>query len=85
MLNPLNFISKFIKSSNQKELDRLKKIVLKINQLEQDFSKLKDSQFPEKTREYKSRLKNGEDLNKILPEAFACVREASKRTIKERT
>ena len=84
MLNPLNFISKFIKSSNQKELDRLKKIVLKINQLEQDFSKLKDSQFPEKTREYKSRLKNGEDLNKILPEAFACVREASKRTIKER-
>ena len=84
MLNPLNFISKFIKSSNQKELDRLKKIVLKINQLEQDFSELKDSQFPEKTREYKSRLKNGEDLNKILPEAFACVREASKRTIKER-
>ena len=55
-----------------------------INQLEQDFSELKDSQFPEKTREYKSRLKNGEDLNKILPEAFACVREASKRTIKER-
>ncbi len=84
MLNPLNIISKFIKSPNQKELDRLQKIVFKINELESVFSKLEDSEFPEKTNEFKKRLKNGEELNNLLPEAFACVREAAKRTIKER-
>ena len=84
MLNPLNFISKFIKSSNQKELDRLMKIVSKINNIEIDFAKLKDSDFPEKTKEFKNRLKKGEKLDELLPEAFACVREAAKRTIKER-
>ena len=53
MLNPLNFISKFIKSSNQKELDRLKKIVLKINQLEQDFRSLKILNFLKKQENIK--------------------------------
>ena len=84
MLNPLNFISKFIKSSNQKELDRIKKIVSKINEFEEKFIKLNDSEFVLKTNDFKNRLKNGENINSILPEAFACVREASKRTIKER-
>ena len=49
MLNPLNLISKFIKSSNQKELERLKKIVQKINSFEESTKKLKDYEFPEKT------------------------------------
>ena len=48
MLNPLNFISKFIKSSNQKELDRLKKIVEQVNVYEDFTVKLKDSEFPKK-------------------------------------
>ena len=48
MLNPLNFISKFIKSSNQKELDRLKKIVEQVNTYEDFTAKLKDSEFPKK-------------------------------------
>ena len=51
MLNPLSFISKFIKSSNQRELDRLSKIVSKINSLEEEFINLKDSDFPNKTFE----------------------------------
>ena len=84
MLNPLGFISKFIKSSNQRELDRIKKIVTKINDLEEDFKKLNDSDFPNKTSEFKKRVKDGQNLNEILPEAFALVREASRRVRDER-
>ena len=50
MLNPLNLISKFIKSNNQKELDRIAKIVDKINLLEEDTKKLEDNDFPNKTQ-----------------------------------
>ena len=49
MLNPLKFISKFIKSSNQKELDRIDKIVTKINSLEENIQNLEDTDFPKKT------------------------------------
>ena len=84
MLNPLSFISKFIKSSNQKELDRLSKIVTKINNLEEKFINLENSDFPKKTTELKEKIKKGKTLDEILPEAFALVREASKRTRNER-
>jgi len=84
MFNPLNFISKFIKSSNQKELDRMGQIVNKINLLEKNIKNLKDEDFPKKTIELKEKIKKDQDLDKILPEAFALVREASKRTRKER-
>ena len=84
MLNPLNFLSKIIKSSNQKELDRLNKIVKKINSLEDQVAKLEDKSFPEKTNEFIKLINNGDSLEKILPEAFALVREASKRLNNER-
>ena len=84
MLNPLAFISKFIKSSNQRELDRIFKIVSKINSLEESTKNLKDEDFPKKTEEFKEKIKNGLTLNDILPEAFALVREASRRTRNER-
>ena len=84
MLNPLNFISKFIKSSNQKELDRIGKIVSKINSLEINIKKLGDDEFPKKTDEFREKIKQGVSLNEILPEAFALVREASRRTRNER-
>ena len=84
MFNPLNFISKFIKSSNQKELERIDLIVKKINSLEDEFKSLQDLDFPKKTNEYKEQIKNGKSLNELLPEAFALVREASKRTRNER-
>ena len=78
MFNPLGFISKFIKSGNQKELDRINKIVKDINTLEEKFKNLTDEDFPKKTLEFQNRIKNGEKLDKILPDAFALVREASK-------
>ena len=84
MLNPINLISKFIKSSNQRELDRIEKIVKKINSLEEITKILPDSEFPKRTLEFKKKIKNGETLDKILPDAFALVREASKRKRKER-
>ena len=84
MLNPLNIISKFIKSGNQKELDRIQKIVEEINLKESKVSKFEDNEFPLRTNEFISRLKEGEKLNDLLPEAFALVREASKRINNER-
>ncbi len=84
MLNPLNLFSKFIKSSNQRELDMIEKIVQEINSLEESTKKLVDSDFPKKTLELKQKIKNGGTLDEILPEAFALVREASSRMRKER-
>ena len=84
MFNPLGFISKFIKSGNQKELDRIGKIVGKINSLEEKFIKLTNEDFPKKTQDFKEKIKNGEKLDQILPEAFALVREASRRIRNER-
>ena len=48
MLNPLSFISKFFKSSNQRELDKISKIVIKINNLEESTQSLQDTDFPKK-------------------------------------
>ncbi len=84
MINPLKFVYKIFKSSNERELDRLKKITENINSLENEVKKLKDSEFPKKTIELKNKLKSGTDLNQLLPEAYALVREASKRTRGER-
>ena len=84
MLNPLNFFSKLIKSNNQRELDRIAKIVNKINSLEEEIKNLKDEDFPKKTIEFKEKIKKGEKIEQILPEAFALVREASRRKRGER-
>ena len=84
MLNPLNFISKFIKSGNQKELDRINKIVKQVNLLEENVKRLTKEEFPNKTIELKEKIKGGQSLNQVLPEAFALVREASARTRNER-
>ena len=56
MFNPLNYITKFIKSSNQKELDRIGKIVEKINLLEGDYKDLNSSDFPKKTQNFKNQI-----------------------------
>ena len=82
MLNPLNILSKFFKSSNQKELERLNKLAIKINELEEQTLKLEDKDFPLKTNEFIEKIKNGTSLENILPEAFALAREASRRVTK---
>ena len=84
MLNPLNFLSKFIKSSNQKELDRIAKIVEKVKSFEDQIKILLDEDFPKKTQELKNQISQGTDLDILLPEAFALVREASRRSRNER-
>ena len=84
MLNPLNLLSKIIKSGNQKELDKFKKTSAKINDLEEETRKLDDQSFPKKTNELIDKINNGTSLDDILPEAFALVREASRRTTNER-
>ena len=84
MINPINLITGIFKSSNQKELDRIDKIVKKINALEENFKKLSDNEFPVKTEEFKNKIKEGVTLEQLLPEAFALVREASYRVRKER-
>ncbi len=66
---------------NRRFLKRASKIVEHINELEEDVKKLNDSDFTNKTQEFKERLSKGETLDDLLPEAFALVREASRRAI----
>ena len=84
MLNPVNLLTKIFKSPNQKELDKLAKLIANISILEEQTSKLPDNEFPKKTKEFKEKLNGGKNLSEILPEAFALMREASKRTRNER-
>jgi len=70
--------------SNEKEIDRIRQIVLKINALEAETKHLKDAEFAEKTAQLRERLHNGQTTDDILPEAFALVREAAFRVIGER-
>ena len=84
MLNISNIISKFIRNSSQREIDNLKSIVEKINSLESAIKEMPDEKFPSKTVEFRSKIQQGASLENLLPEAFACVREASKRTLSER-
>lgn len=76
----LKVFSKFL-DINQKELDRLSKVVDKINAFEPKIKKLKKGDFVKKTEEFKKRLSKGESLEDLLPEAFALAREASWRAI----
>ncbi len=70
--------------SNEKEIRNLEPLVLKINSFDDKFKKLKDSDFPKKTEEFKKKVENGASLDSILPEAFALVREAARRSIGQR-
>jgi preprotein translocase subunit SecA len=70
--------------SNERAVKRLQPLVDHINSLEPEFEKLSDAELRAKTEEFKARLQDGESLDEILPEAYAAVREAAKRTIKQR-
>jgi preprotein translocase subunit SecA len=70
--------------SNEKELKRLQPYVDRANALEPEFQKLTDDALKAKTTEFKARLKDGASLDDLLPEAFAAVREAARRTIGQR-
>ncbi|NLZ27250.1 MAG: preprotein translocase subunit SecA, partial [Chloroflexi bacterium] len=74
----------FTGDPNKKAIDKLSVIVDKINALEPQFEVLSDEALAAKTDEYKARLAKGETLDDLLPEAFATVREASKRVLGQR-
>ncbi|OGI95837.1 preprotein translocase subunit SecA [Candidatus Nomurabacteria bacterium RIFCSPLOWO2_01_FULL_42_17] len=84
----MNLFSKMFGNESSKFIGNASKIVDKINVLEADISKLADADFPKKTQEFKDRLAKAEDkkqaLDDLLPEAFALVREAAKRNLRER-
>jgi preprotein translocase subunit SecA len=79
-----SLLSKIMGTANERELKRLWPIVHQINTLEPEFQKLSDEQLGEKTNEFRARLAQGQTLEDILPEAFAAVREAARRTIGQR-
>ena len=84
MLNISSIISKFIKNSSQKNIDKLKSTVEKINSWELKIKDVPSESFPAKTAEFKSKVQKGVKLEDLIPEAFAYVREASRRTLSER-
>jgi preprotein translocase subunit SecA len=80
----MSIFTRIIGDNNSKSLKPLYPIVERINALESTLQVLSDNELKAKTDSLKARLKEGENLDEILPEAFALVREASKRTLKQR-
>jgi len=77
------FLNKIF-DTNEKEIKKMAPLVEKINSLEPEMKKMKDSQFPKKTSEFRKRVAGGESLDDLLPEAFALAREAIRRVVGER-
>jgi len=76
-----NVIKKVIGTKNDREVKRLRKLVNQINQFEPALEALSDEQLSNKTSEFRTRLESGDSLDALLSEAFATVREASKRVM----
>ncbi|ADU98674.1 preprotein translocase subunit SecA [Alicycliphilus denitrificans] len=79
-----NFLTKLFGSRNDRLLKQYRKTVARINAIEPEYEKLSDEALRSKTQEFKDRIAKGESLDAILPEAFAVVREGSKRVMKMR-
>ena len=79
-----NFLTKIFGSRNDRLLKQYRSVVARINALEPQFEPLSDEALKAKTQEFKDRVANGEALESVLPEAFAVVREGSKRVMKMR-
>ncbi|WP_019424736.1 preprotein translocase subunit SecA [Paenibacillus sp. OSY-SE] len=77
----LGIVKKIFGDANEREVKRLMKTVELISGMEPEFEKLSDDQLRAKTDEFRERLEKGDTLDELLPEAFATVREASKRTL----
>ncbi|MDM8535482.1 preprotein translocase subunit SecA [Desulfobacterales bacterium HSG17] len=77
----LNFLTKIFGSKNERVIRKYQPVVEKINSLEPEIQELSDEQLAKQTILFKERIKNGESLDDLLPEAFASVREASKRVL----
>jgi len=80
----LGIAKKIFGTENDRKLKKLRPLVESINMLEPQFEKMTDDALKLKTEEYKKRFQDGETLDDLLPEAFATVREAAKRTLGQR-
>jgi len=80
----MGILNKILGDANEKYLKKIQSLVDKINSLEKEFEGFSNERLKEKTGEFKERLRKGETLNDILPEAFALVRESAKRTLHQR-
>jgi len=80
----MSILNKVFGDANEKYLKKLQPIVGKINSFEKELEQFSDEKLKEKTKEFKEKLKQGKVLDDILPEAFALVREAAKRTLHQR-
>src|SRR5687768_11014681 len=80
----LKWIKKLVGDSNEKVVRQIQPLVDEINALENEFKGLSDEELRAKTAEFRERLQEGDTLDDILPEAFATVREAARRTIDKR-
>src|SRR3989344_8986286 len=80
----MNLLTKIFGSAGERDLKKIKPLVEKINALEKDLEKLSAEELRNKTEAFKIRIADGESLDDLLPEAFAAVREASKRTLGQR-
>src|SRR5262245_3024792 len=80
----LKLLSKLVGDSNAKEVKRMEPLVREINDLESRVVELTGDELREMTTEFRDRYEGGESLDDLLPEAFACVREAAKRTLGQR-
>lgn len=77
----MNFLTKLFGSKNDREIKRMQKVVKRINGLEEELLLLSDEELKAKTDQFKQRHQEGETLDQLLPEAFAAVREAAKRSL----
>ena len=79
-----NILTKILGSQRERDLKAIAPLVRRINELEPDMLVLQEDQFPEKTAQFRQRYQKGESLDDLLPETFALVREAARRTLGER-
>jgi len=80
----VSFLNKIFGDANERYLKSVRLLVEEINKFEAEFEKFSAEEIKNKTAEFKKRISEGESLDQILPEAFALVREAARRTIKQR-
>ena len=80
----MSILNKIFGDANEKYLKKLQPLIDKINSLEPTLESFSNEKLKEKTKEFKERFRKGEILNDMLPEAFALVREAAKRTLGQR-
>jgi preprotein translocase subunit SecA len=80
----VKIVEKLLRAGEGRILKKLQGLAAQVNALEEDFAKLTDAELREETERFRTRLAEGETLDDLLPEAFACVREAARRTLGQR-